>query len=283
MASVRIEARKRCYNHPHRETDLVCGRCRTAYCADCLGVSGDDGARLCATCAREVEAAEAAKLTFAQRLLVELRSFGRGLAVALALALVLGGIFFAFKDTFDRPLTPEELARFRYAVSGTFETDEGVNLNSTVVGSAVVAATSEAEGYPAKQVINEFTNESIVAWRSADGTLPQSITTEFSQRGAPEKVTLQNHPNEPPDTWPKEFEILISTEGPDSGFVSVGRFTAAQTTELQRFTFPRTVGQWMTLRILSNYGSTEYTSLDEFGAYNVPVDPFGTSRATPTP
>jgi hypothetical protein len=283
MASVHVEARKRCYNHPHRETDLVCGRCRTGYCADCLGEPSPDGVLLCENCAREVVAAEAAKLTFKERLVLNLRSLGRTSLVALVLIVILGGLFFAMKDKFEQPLTPEEMARFRYAMTGSFQTEEGANLNSTVVGAQVVGVTSAADGHPAKQVINEFTGESIPAWRSTDASFPQEITVDFSQRGAPEKITLQNNPNEPMDTYPKEIEVLLSVDGPDSGFVSVGRFIAQPTTELQRFTFPRTVARWVTLRVLSNYGSSAYTSLDEFGAYNVPPEsPFSAPRLTPT-
>lgn len=283
MASVHVETRKRCYNHPHRETELVCGRCRTAYCGDCLGASaGADGVRVCVNCAREVAAAEAAKLSFKDRLVLNVRSLARTLVVVVVLVAILGGLFFLFKDKFEQPLSPEELARFRYAMTGSFESEEGVNLNSTVVGSAIVGATSAADGHPAKQIINEYTGEAIPAWRSADASFPQEITVELSQRGAPEKITLQNHPNEPANTYPREIEVLVSVDGPTSGFVSVGKFTAERTTVLQRFTFPRTVATWIKLRIVSNYGSSSYTSLDEFGAYNVPDSPFGAPRLTPT-
>ena len=283
MVRVHVEARKRCYDHPHRETEHVCGRCRTAYCLECLGAPTESGVRLCANCAREVEAAEAGKLTFRDRLVLDLRSLGRTLVVALVLVAIIGGLFFAFKDAFDRPITPEDMARFRYALTGSFQTEEGVNLNSTVVEAAVVAVTSAAEGHPAKQVINEYTGEGIPAWRSTDAAFPQEFVVAFSQRGAPEKLTLQNNPNEPTDTYPREFELLLSVEGPDSGYVSVGRFVAEPTTELQRFTFPRTVARWAKLRIIGNHGSTAYTSLDEFGVYNVPESMMRSEQLTPAP
>jgi hypothetical protein len=56
---------------------------------------------------------------------------------------------------------------------------------------------------------------------------------------------------------------------------------AQPNTELQRFTFDPTSAHWVRLRILSNYGSAEYTSLDEFGAYMVPAN-LGSSPLTPT-
>lgn len=282
---VHADARRRCYIHPHRETELTCTRCKTSYCAECLGEPDETGSRLCENCQREVEAAEAARLTFKERMVLRLHSLARGLVVAAVLIALLGGIFYFFRNSFDRPITPEEMARFRYAISGGFETDEGVNLNSTVVGAKIVSATSEASGFPAKQVINEFTGAGVPAWRSTSASFPQDITVEFANPSAPQKVILQNNPNEPAETYPRDFEILVSTEGPDQGFASVGRFVAQPNAEIQRFEFPPVQARWVRLRILSNYGSTDYTSLDEFGVYLIPNNPLQATRppASPTP
>jgi hypothetical protein len=79
--------------------------------------------------------------------------------------------------------------------------------------------------------------------------------------------------NEPKETWVKQFEIAVSNEGPDRGFITVGQWEMAQTAGLQRFTFPTTEAKWIRLRILSNYGSSDYTSLNEFDAYNSATNP----------
>jgi hypothetical protein len=282
MMAAQMDARRRCYNHPHRETALACERCRTSYCGECLPEPADDGPRLCANCQREVAAAEAARLTFKERVVLQLRSLVRGTIIGLVIIAILGGSFYLFRDKFERPLEPEELARFRYAISGSFETDEGVNLNSTVVGGKMIGATSAAEGHPAKQVINEFTGEGIPAWRSTTATFPQEITVEFPDLSSPQKITLQNNPIEQSDTYARDVEVQVSTEGPDTGFVTVGKFVAQPNTELQRFTFDKTPAHWIRLRILSNYGSAEYTSLDEFGAYMVSNNPMRSPLLTPT-
>lgn len=271
MLRAHLDARKRCYNHPHRETTLTCERCKTAFCEECL--IEHDGARVCATCLRELEEAKAAELTFKERVLQSLRSLGTGLIVAVVAIGVLGGLFFALRGLFDRPITPEELARFRYAVAGSFETDEGINVSSTVLGAKVVSWTSAAEGFPAKQLINEYFGPNVPPWRSADATFPQEIVVEFQDTSAVQKVNLVNSVSEPPETYVKDFEVLLSTEGPDRGFTSVGRFRMEQNSELQRFEFKPTPGRWIMLRILSNYGSQQYTSLDEFDSYVVPVNP----------
>jgi len=43
-----------------------------------------------------------------------------------------------------------------------------------------------------------------------------------------------------------------------------GRWTQAQTTTPQAFTFPRMLVRSVCLRVLSNHGSPEYTSLADF-------------------
>lgn len=282
MLRAHLGARKRCYNHPHRETLLTCDRCKTPYCEDCLVQY--DGARMCAVCIQELEAAKAAQLTFRERVVQSIRSLGTTLIVAAVVVAVLGGVFFLVRPYFDRPITPEEMARFRYAIAGSFETEEGVNVSSTVLGARVVSATSAAEGYPAKQLINEYTGPGITPWRSADATFPQEIVVEFQDVSGVSKVILRNNPDEPPETYVKAFEVLLSTEGPDTGYKSVGQFQMEQNAEAQRFEFTPTPGRWVKLRILGNYGSSAYTSLDEFNSYVVPANPLASpSAATPAP
>lgn len=265
---VHIETKKRCYNHPHRETELSCERCRISYCPECL--LEYDGAKLCAPCVRELEAAKAAIPTPRQRI----AAFGQRLKVTAIVLVVVGlvgaGLFQLYRGSFERPLTPEELARFRYAMSGTFQTAEGINVTSTVLGAKIVSATSQDPAHPAESLINEYTGPGAPAWRSTSAAFPQDVVIGLDQQSTVEKVIFTDNPSEPADTYPKEVEVLVSLQGPDRGFTSAGRFTLTQSTDPQKFTFPGVEALWIELRVLSNYGSTAYTSLDEFNAYNVP-------------
>jgi hypothetical protein len=199
---------------------------------------------------------------------------------AAVIALVAGGLLYAFRDSFNRPITPEEMARFRYAMMGSFITEEGLNLNSTVLDAKVVSATSAAPDHPAKTLIDEYPLGGLPGWRSESATFPQEIVVSWGDKGSPTKVILVNHPDDDPATYVRDFEVLVSAEGPASGFKSVGRFTMTQDSELQRFELAPVSGRWAMLRILSNYGSSTYTSLVEFDAYVVQNDP---TRASPTP
>lgn len=278
-----LETRKRCYNHPHRETTLTCDRCKTSYCAECLGEYGDD--KVCRVCRQELVDFQAAQLTFGQKAANSARSFGNGLIVTTIVLAVLAGVFYFSRGWFDKPLTPEEMARFRYAMAGSFETEEGVNVSSTVMGAQVISATSAAEGHPAKQLINEYTGPAIPAWRSADATFPQEIVVELQDGSVVQKVILTNNTEEPAATYPMTIEVLVSTQAADAGFVAVGQFTLSQTADPQRLEFAPTPAKWAKLRILGNYGSTEYTSLDEWDTYQVPLNsprfPRGTPAASP--
>lgn len=284
MLKAYSESRNRCYLHPHRPADQKCERCKTGLCDECIHEYR--GQRLCQHCVEELDFIEASKPTFADRVRGFFRSLRNTLIVIAVIAVLCGGIFYLFRDLMNQPITPEMMARFRYAASGTFDTPEGVNVNSTVLGAHLVAFTSQRPGYEATHVINEYVGTSYPGWRSASATYPQDIVVEQQNVSAISKVILTQQPDEPHDTWAKDFEIQASTEGPDRGFVTIGRWQMRQIEGPQRFTFAATQSKWLRLRILSNYGSSTYTSLGEFDAYVVRNNPFGpqfTPEVSPTP
>lgn len=277
MIKAYSEARNRCYLHPHRLAEHKCERCKTPLCEECVRTYR--GQTLCEHCVEELKLIEASRPTPAERVRAFFRSLRNTLIVLAVIAVICGGIFYAFRNVMNQPITPEQLARFRYAAAGTFQTPEGINVNSTVLGAQVVAFTSQRPGYEASHLINEYAGPDYPGWRSADATFPQDIVVEHQNVSTIQKVILTQQPNEPPDTWARDFEIQVSTEGPDRGFVTVGHWQLQQVEGPQRFTFAPVPSRWTRLRILSNYGSREYTSLAEFDAYVVPASPFGT--ATP--
>ncbi len=229
---------------------------------------------------------EASKPTVADRIGGMLRSLRNTMIIISVIALICGGIFYAFRGLMDQPITPEMMARFRYAAAGTFETPEGVNVNSTVLGARLVFFTSQQHGYEATHLINEYVGTSYPGWRSASATFPQDIVVEQQNVSTISKVILTQQPDEPRDTWAKDFEIQASTQGPDRGFVTIGKWELRQVDGPQRFTFPVAQSRWLRLRILSNYGSRSYTSLGEFDAYVVRSNPLGppiTPEASPAP
>lgn len=281
MLKMHLEARKRCYNHPHRLSEATCERCKLTLCGECIVEY--EGARLCASCQRELADAKALKPTFRDQVREQVRSFTTGLIVFAVLGVLVVGAFLFFRPHLDRPLTPEELARFRYALAGSFETPDGVNVTSPLLEGKIVSSTSEAEGYPTTNLINEYALDGWPGWRSTNADLPQEVVIATANPAAIEKVILTNHPTEPVASYVKEFEVLVSTEGPGSGYTSVGRWSMQPNAEPQTFTFPKTVANYIKLRIISRQGESAYTSLAEFNAFVVPEKPFGPGSGTPSP
>jgi hypothetical protein len=279
MLKAYSEQRNRCYLHPHRPAEAKCERCKTGLCAECERTF--KGQLLCEHCYDEQVYLEESKPTFGQRVREWLTSLRNSAIVVAVLALIGVGLFFVFRDTLNRPITPEEMARFRYAASGSFQTPEGINVNSTVLGAKLVAFASQRPGFEATHLINEYVGDGYPGWRSATASYPQDVVVEHDSVSNVSKVILTQQPNEPKDTWARTIEVDVSTDGPDRGFVKVGQWQLAQTTDPQKFTFPAAPSKWIRLRILSNYGSAEYTSLGEFDAYVVPQGPGAAPTSNP--
>lgn len=271
--------RLRCTNHPHRPGERACARCKTRFCPECFPSTTSDA--VCQICADELAAIHAELHPSIQvrvdRAKDKLRNFIIGVAIIGVLA-VPG--YFVVRDLISTQITPEELVRFKYAIAGTFDTPEGVMVTSTILGGQVVSATSEAPPHEARRLIDEYFGEGFVGWRSASATFPQEIVVEAGQPARVEKLFFAQSPTEPPETFARDVEVLVSSTSATEGFRSIGRFTLAQTLEPQRFEIPGVDFKWVRLRVLSNYGSPDYVSLHEFDCYVLPRNTFG---ATPTP
>ncbi|MGH2459674.1 MAG: discoidin domain-containing protein, partial [Chloroflexota bacterium] len=276
-------SRKRCYLHPHRPAEQKCNRCKTCLCEEC--VHEFQGQYLCEHCLEELDFIEATRPTFADHVRGFFHSLRNTVIAIVVIGAICGGLFYAFRGLMDQPITPEQMARFRYAASGSFQTADGINVNSTVLGASVASFTSQRKGYEATHVINEYSGPDYPGWRSADATFPQDFVVAQQNLSAVSKVILTQQPNEPLNTWAKDFEIQASSEGPNRGFVTIGQWQLRPVAGPQKFTFKATPSKWLRLRILSNYGSGEYTSLAEFDAYVVPANPLGAPGAAgaPTP
>src|ERR1051325_4927551 len=186
MIHAAAEGRERCYNPPHRRATRKCFRCMRGMCDECA--LEWRGQTACAECIAELE--ELDRITHVpprervRRFGLSLRNFAVGLAIVAVLAVPAS---FVVKNLMSTPISPEEFARFRYAAAGSFETEEGVMILSTVLGSHVLSATSEQEGYPAKRLIDEYYGNGFSGWRSADATFPQEVVIEAAQPSRVEK------------------------------------------------------------------------------------------------
>ena len=295
MLRAHLTEEKRCYNHPHRIVVTACARCRTPLCDECLTTHTEDVfARLvakderrppplfCARCVDELLAVGAAEAERRRPLHQRLRPTRAGLqraSIYLAvIAVIMVPMALLVRNVASTTLTPEEFARFAIGLRGSFQTAEGTNFLSEPYGGRFIRANHPARpNYPHTRLIDTFANQAVPGWRSVDTTVPQEMVFALPNPLPLNKVILRPHPTDPEATWVREFEVLVSTEGPEQGFTSVGRWTldpvqARAGTDQERpdparFEFPETQARWVMLRVLSNNGSPDYVSLAEFEVY----------------
>jgi hypothetical protein len=276
------ETRLRCTDHPHRRATRQCARCKQGYCDECAARFGNG--TICDRCQEELDEKHRIEHPPVQE---RVRRFGLSLRNTLILVAILGVLAIPgsqlVKYMVETPISPEEFARFRYAAGGTFETAEGTNITSTVLGATVLSASSRQPGHEEKRLIDEYVGPGYGGYRTAEGGLPAEIVIQTSSPTKIEKLIFQQQPGEPPEAWAREVEVLAATDSPDGPYLPVGRFTLEQSEEVQRFVLPGAVNAtWIRLRIISNYGGP-YASLGEFNALILPRGPLGQGAPQVTP
>lgn len=274
MAKILLREHYACYNHPHRKTKKRCDRCGTVYCKECLTARGERS--FCLHCTTEYDAIQARRnRPFREKLMDVLpRRSSVIFTIAFFLLILAVGAFFG-RQLASVTIEPEEAARVARAFRGTLQTSEGLNLVETIVGGQVVAYSSEqVDGdHVAKRLVDGWADVKVADWRSAGATFPQEFVFAIERQvlagsqAYANTVTLQTSEQSPPETWPREFRVFISTESADGPWEEVGTFSLAESTLLQRFTFETRPAWYVKLVILNNHGSTEYTSLAEVGVY----------------
>jgi hypothetical protein len=286
---------KRCYNHPHRAVGTACARCKTPYCDECLttrsdGVFGQLVARdeknpaplFCERCIAEVDVlnVEAAwrHRPLWQRLLPGAAGMRRAATYAAVIAVIMVPIAFAVRNMASTTLSPEELARVKIGLMGTFQTPDGTNFLSNVRGGTFVRAAQPSQpSYDPSRLIDTWATSNVPSWRSQNASVPQEMVFALPQTLRINRIVLLPRAADPEETWVKDFEVLVSTQSADAGFTSILRGTldldkaragvTVDQANLPRFDVPDATARWVMLRVLSNQGSGEYTSLAEFETY----------------
>jgi hypothetical protein len=103
----------------------------------------------------------------------------------------------------------------------------------------------------------------VPAWRTAAGRVTMELRYMTPLRSVG-RVIFGHSEALPRESWAREVEVWISADPAAPETVLAGRWELAQTTVAQSFVFPPVSMRSVRLRVLSNYGSPEYTSLAEF-------------------
>ena len=237
---------QRCYNHPHRITEQRCSRCRMSFCEFCLhevppaerpparadpalaperARSGPADARYCDECAAELRRFAAAAQT-------ENRPFWQWRPSRAALrnwllgtfivAIVVVPAWFVAGEAAKTPLTAEEAARIAVGLRGGFTSLEGTNVLLSVYGGSYVGTNVPSQdGHGPSALIDSFWQANVADWRSEQAEFPAELVFRAALNSSMGKLILRVSPDSPPESWPRDFELLISVTGPDSGYRSV--------------------------------------------------------------
>ena len=128
------------------------------------------------------------------------------------------------------------------------------------MGGRIESVTSEADGHPARLLVDSVVDGTTPAWRSADSGLPQDITIRLNPPRGLERIVLYNGSDEPLDTWPRWVEIAIDSGSGTSEWVR--RQPLRPDTE-NVVDMPDDVVTALTVRISETFGSAGYVSVAE--------------------
>lgn len=183
------------------------------------------------------------------------------------------------------PLTAEEVARIAVGLRRGFTSLEGTNVLLSVYGGSFVSASKVArDGHHPQALVDSFWQDNVADWRSRNAEFPVELVFKAALNSSMGKLILRVRPDSPPESWPRNFELLVSVTSPDSGYKTVlaAEFPRDEVERLirdsnqrpealvpipLRFTFSETRGVWVMLRILTNHGHRGFTSLAEIEVY----------------
>ena len=275
-----------CSEHPHRSAVDHCDACGRRACRECLVRGGPQ--LLCVTCAEALPRLEAERRR--QRLphvraataLREQRASiiaGTIIAVTLAALAVPAGAPLMVGDAGGRSAVGTAVAR-----AGEASARMGLGQEAPPGGPPAVppvaapgvaatriptllASTGSAVAGGAGTNVAALTDGRLggaaPAWRSPAGRSGAEL--RFATGPLMVGRVIFGHSDEaPPETWAKDVEVWLSPNEDEPETIRAGRWTLAQTTAPQSFTFPRTLARSVRLRVLSNHGGADHTSLAEF-------------------
>ncbi|TAK24659.1 MAG: hypothetical protein EPO26_05445 [Chloroflexota bacterium] len=243
-------------------------------CEECAVKLDVDG--LCEPCASELAELDRIQNVPARE---RIRRFGLSvrsafLFVAILIA-VATPIALSMRSLVDSPLTPEEFARFRYAAAGTFETPDGVNALSTVLGASVYWASAQEPGHEAKRLIDEYAGDGYGGFRAPATSLPVDVFAETGQPTKIDKVIVRQQPGEALADYARVIDVYAATASSDGPWQFIGRFELTQTLEPQKFELDQLRdARWLLVRFVANHGG-DHVTLGEFSAFVPSRGPLG--------
>ena len=286
--AARILARQQpsCVVHPHHPAVDHCDDCGRRFRGECLVRGGPQ--LLCRECwtLTPVRAAQAAdKARLAHRLVAALRDRERrasvvaGAIIAAVLGLLALSSGATILDEGGRAQMAEPVARAVVAnqlLRGQAVQTDGTGRLLAMVPTPAPGPTriptligdpAPVAGAPGANIfalVDGRAGGTAPAWRSAPGRVALDVSFTTTAPVLTGRVLFGHSTDAPPATWANDVEVWTSPSLDDSSLSYAGRWSLQQTTEAQSFTFGRRQVRSVLLRVISNHGSTDSTSLAEF-------------------
>ena len=100
-------------------------------------------------------------------------------------------------------------------------------------------------------------------WVSRDGQFPQTLIFALPANAAISEVSFNNPAYGDPNRGAKDIEISVSTQSASSGFTVAATAVLAPNDIGQGIRLKSPVGRWIKIRILTNHGNKDATSLGD--------------------
>lgn len=277
--AVRLPA---CGEHPHRAAIDHCDECRRGYCRQCLVRGGPQ--LLCRRCWAAAPERERIRVRRRHRLYRRLDWIKENRASAVAAGVIAGvlgllaisGAAQVASSAWQAQAGDAVVAVRRAAPLPPSQNPGGAGAGAaasqvpTLVLGLYGSASAIAElapGTDAAALVDGQIGPAVRAWRSPSGFVTADLRFRVRDTAPAARVLFAHSRAVPPETWAREVEVWVAItfeglDGPEA--IRLGRWTLAQTTGAQVFDIPPARVAGARLRVLSNYGSAEYTSLAEF-------------------
>ncbi|MGH2356288.1 MAG: hypothetical protein ACRDJN_32180 [Chloroflexota bacterium] len=267
-----------CATHPHRAAVDHCDECWRSFCRECLVRGGPQlRCRECWTMAPVRAAAAARKRRITYRLHVAMRENRASLiagSIITTVLLTLGVSSMAgILDPSARAQMAEPVARVvavRRARGGGGEVTTSGSLTPLPGPTRIPTLLRSASAPPGLEGTDIFAlrdgraGDNASVWRSPDGRVAVDLRVTTGELVLAGRVLFAHSEAAPAETWARDVEVWIAPQLDAAENVRIGRWTLEPTTAPQEFAFSRSLVRSVRLRILSNFGSAEYTSLAEF-------------------
>lgn len=276
MATILARRPRACAEHPHRPAADRCDHCRRPFCPDCL-VRGRPEL-LCLACWASAPEREARAVRHRHPVYRRLDALRANRPSVVAGAVIVGTLAVLFASAAAQVVAPAYTASVGEAVRAV---RRGVPGGAPPPGTATVAGATRvptllgppccspatvaefAPGEGAAALFDGRVGPDSPAWRSPAGFPAPELRLPARTDVLAGRVLFAHSAVAPPETWAKEVEAWVALTPDATEAIRVGRWTLAASTEPQTFAFPPARVAQLRVRVLSNHGGTDSTSLAE--------------------